>query len=131
MQMVPNRGKRLIYFVSTLDIHRKIQLITSPQKVTNIFAPASKKIFTSTLKQNFQWNFFYLQLAGLAAVGVGIWMLFDPGRFDEFLGKYTFVIPASILIAAGLFVVFVGFCGCVGAIKENKCLLGTVSNIFS
>ena len=53
-------------------------------------------------------------------------MLFDPGRFDEFLGKYTFVIPASILIAAGLFVVFVGFCGCVGAIKENKCLLGTV-----
>ena len=99
--------------------------------MTNIFAPASKKIFTSTLKQNFQWNFFYLQLAGLAAVGVGIWMLFDPGRFDEFLGKYTFVIPASILIAAGLFVVFVGFCGCVGAIKENKCLLGTVSNIFS
>lgn len=64
-------------------------------------------------------------LAGLAAVGVGIWMIFDPGRFNEFLGKYTFTIPASILIATGLFVTFVGFCGCWGAIRENKCMLGT------
>jgi len=67
-------------------------------------------------------------LAGLAAVGVGIWLLFDPGRFNEFLGKYTFTIPASILIATGLFVTLVGFCGCAGAIKENKCMLGTVSD---
>lgn len=64
-------------------------------------------------------------LAGLAAVGVGIWLLFDPGRFNDFLGKYSFTIPASILIASGLFVCFVGFCGCAGAIRENKCMLGT------
>ncbi|XP_066922869.1 tetraspanin-11-like isoform X2 [Clytia hemisphaerica] len=64
-------------------------------------------------------------LAGLAAVGVGIWLLFDPGRFNDFLGRYTFTIPASILIATGLFVCMVGFCGCAGAIKESKCLLGT------
>lgn len=54
-------------------------------------------------------------------------MLFDPGRFNDFLGKYTFTIPASILIATGLFVTCVGFCGCWGAIRENKCMLGTVS----
>jgi len=64
-------------------------------------------------------------LKGLAAVGVGIWMLFDPGRYNEFLGKYTFTIPASILISAVLFVMCVGFCGCWGAIRENKCMLGT------
>ncbi|XP_057289946.1 CD151 antigen-like [Hydractinia symbiolongicarpus] len=64
-------------------------------------------------------------LAGLAAIGAGIWMLFDPGRFNDFLGKYTFTIPASILIATGLFVTCVGFCGCWGAIRENKCMLGT------
>ncbi|XP_002160936.2 CD151 antigen isoform X1 [Hydra vulgaris] len=64
-------------------------------------------------------------LAGGAAAAIGIWMLFDGGRFNKFIGNYTFTVPASILVAAGLFVFFVGFCGCFGAVKEHKCLLGT------
>ena len=64
-------------------------------------------------------------LAGLAAVGTGLWMYFDPGRFNKFLGQFTFTIPVAILIGAGLFVSFVGFCGCWGAVRESKCMLGT------
>lgn len=58
-------------------------------------------------------------------------MYFDPGRYDSFLGKYKFTIPAAIFIAAGLFVCVVGFCGCWGAIHESKCMLGTVSKMIA
>lgn len=64
-------------------------------------------------------------IAGLAAIGIGIWMYFDPGRFNDFLGDYNFRIPSLTLIASGVFVCFVGGCGCVGAIQESRCLLAT------
>lgn len=85
-------------------------IMTSPKKCVKMLLFAFNVVF---------------MLSGFAAVGSGIWMLFDPGRFDKFLGSYQFLYPASILIASGLFVMFVSFCGCCGAIKENKCMLGT------
>lgn len=33
-----------------------------------------------------------------------------------------------VLIAFGAFIFLVGFCGCCGALRESKCLLGFVSN---
>ena len=64
-------------------------------------------------------------MAGLTAIGIGIWMQIDPGRYNDFLGDYTFTVPSATLIASGLFVCFVGGCGCWGALRENKCMLGT------
>ena len=38
-----------------------------------------------------------------------------------------FKYSSYILIAFGIFVFLVGFCGCCGAIRGSKCLLGFVS----
>ncbi|KXJ23241.1 CD151 antigen [Exaiptasia diaphana] len=72
----------------------------------------------------FVFNFFFW-LSGLAVLGIGIWTKIDAGQFDSFLGYAGYSISAYILIAAGAFVAFVGFVGCCGAIRENRCMLGT------
>lgn len=69
-------------------------------------------------------------ISGLAILAIGIWMLVDDtivdlldfvnvGEDDNML-EYA----AYILIGVGSFAVIVGFCGCCGAIKKSKCLLG-------
>ena len=69
---------------------------------------------------------FLLQIAGAAILGIGIWTEIDPGQFDAFLGNSGYSLPAKILIAAGAFVMIVGFLGCCGAIRESRLLLGLV-----
>lgn len=71
----------------------------------------------------FAFNFIFW-LAGAAILGIGIWTEVDPGQFDAFLGNSGYALPAKILIAAGAFVMVVGFLGCCGAIKESRPLLG-------
>ena len=66
------------------------------------------------------------QLSGAAVLGIGIWTKIDPGQFDSFLGDTGYSISAYILIGAGAVVMFVGFFGCCGAIKESRVLLGLV-----
>ena len=68
----------------------------------------------------------FTQLAGAAILGIGIWTEIDPGQFDAFLGNSGYALPAKILMAAGAFVMVVGFLGCYGAIKESRPLLGAV-----
>ena len=60
-------------------------------------------------------------------LGIGIWTKIDAGQFDSFLGYSGYSVSAYILIGAGAFVTLVGFLGCCGAIRENRCMLGTVS----
>ncbi|KAI8783739.1 tetraspanin-18-like [Biomphalaria glabrata] len=78
----------------------------------------------------FIFNFIFW-LSGAAILGVGIWILVDPqlkdymklikdGTQDEEFLKTS----AYILIGFGSFVFLVGFCGCCGAIRGSKCLLG-------
>ena len=67
----------------------------------------------------------------MGALGIGIWMYVDPGAsLNAFMGKYSFKIPSAILMGAGAIVMLTGFCGCAGAIRESRCLLGSVSYIF-
>lgn len=74
---------------------------------------------------------FIFWLSGAAILGVGIWMIVDKniGSYFQVLNLDThdqfFKYAAYILIAFGIFVFLVGFCGCCGAIRGSKCLLGT------
>lgn len=70
-------------------------------------------------------------LAGVAILGVGIWVKVDSGSILSFLGKIENV-PAELsqvlnvgylLIAIGALLVVIGFLGCCGAIKESRCML--------
>lgn len=47
---------------------------------------------------------------------------------ERLLGTDLYVSSAAILIATGCVVTFVSFLGCLGAFKEIKCMLLTVSD---
>uniref|UniRef100_A0A3Q2P6C6 Tetraspanin 34b n=1 Tax=Fundulus heteroclitus TaxID=8078 RepID=A0A3Q2P6C6_FUNHE len=74
-------------------------------------------------------------LAGIAILGVGIWVKVDSGSIFNFLGKMENVPPelnqvlnvGYLLIAIGGLLVIIGFLGCCGAIRESRCMLLMVS----
>lgn len=61
-------------------------------------------------------------------MAVGIWAWTEKDTFSN-LQKLTNVAldPAFILIVAGAVTFIIGFTGCVGALRENTCLLSAVS----
>lgn len=63
-------------------------------------------------------------IIGLVILGVGMWAWAEKDMFDN-LSKMTdfFLDPALILIIAGAVVFIIGFAGCIGALRENTCLL--------
>ncbi|XP_072127463.1 uncharacterized protein [Mobula birostris] len=71
-------------------------------------------------------------LAGCGILGVGIWLAVTQGNFATLSATFPFLSAANLLMGMGTVAMVVGFLGCVGAIKENRCLLlsvipGTVS----
>jgi len=63
-------------------------------------------------------------LTGLGITAVGIWAWTEKDTFSN-LSRLTNVAldPAFILIVAGAITFIIGFTGCVGALRENTCLL--------
>ncbi|XP_072905211.1 tetraspanin-4a isoform X1 [Hemitrygon akajei] len=62
-------------------------------------------------------------LAGCGILGVGIWLAVTQGNFATLSATFPFLSAANVLMGMGTVAMVVGFLGCVGAIKENKCLL--------
>eukprot|EP00117_Sycon_ciliatum_P012847 scpid52629/ scgid13753/ Tetraspanin-33; Penumbra; Proerythroblast new membrane len=60
-------------------------------------------------------------LCGGAILGVGIYARLLQNDWQTLSGWSTD--PAILLIAVGTIMFFVGFCGCIGALRENVCLL--------
>lgn len=71
--------------------------------------------------------FFPLQLCGCGLLGVGIWLSVSQGNFATFSPSFPSLSAANLVIAIGTIVMVTGCLGCLGAIKENKCLLLSVS----
>uniref|UniRef100_A0A7N4V6W6 Tetraspanin-4 n=2 Tax=Sarcophilus harrisii TaxID=9305 RepID=A0A7N4V6W6_SARHA len=63
------------------------------------------------------------QLGGCGILGVGIWLAVTQGNFATLSPSFPSLSAANLLIVTGTFVMVIGFVGCIGAIKENKCLL--------
>ncbi len=82
-------------------------------------------------------------------LGIGIWVLVDNGTIqtvmariptnsvfsssdlDNIVSGTSYLKTAAIgFCVAGGIMFLIGFCGCCGAIKENKCMLGIVSNCY-
>jgi hypothetical protein len=66
-------------------------------------------------------------LCGCGLLGVGIWLSVSQGSFATFSPSFPSLSAANLVIAIGAIVMVTGFLGCLGAIKENKCLLLSVS----
>ncbi|XP_058017694.1 tetraspanin-18 [Ahaetulla prasina] len=71
----------------------------------------------------FVFNFFIF-LGGTCLLGVGIWVIVDPTGFREIVATNPLLFTgAYIMVAMGAMLFLLGFLGCCGAIRENKCLL--------
>uniref|UniRef100_A0A671FW12 Tetraspanin-9 n=2 Tax=Rhinolophus ferrumequinum TaxID=59479 RepID=A0A671FW12_RHIFE len=69
------------------------------------------------------WEIQRKQLCGCGLLGVGIWLSVSQGNFATFSPSFPSLSAANLVIAMGTIVMVTGFLGCLGAIKENKCLL--------
>ena len=58
---------------------------------------------------------------------MGIWLSVSQGNFATFSPSFPSLSAANLVIAIGTIVMVTGFLGCLGAIKENRCLLLSVS----
>lgn len=68
-----------------------------------------------------------LQLVGVAAVVIAIWMFLDPTFYVSMVqDQNDYIYSTCILLVAGILLVIVGFMGCCGSFKESNCLLLSV-----
>ncbi|XP_022186177.1 tetraspanin-9-like [Nilaparvata lugens] len=68
---------------------------------------------------------FVIFVGSITVFGIGIWTLMDKSFINELLGTNLFMGAVYILIATGALVSLIAFFGCLGAIKEIKCMLLT------
>ncbi|CAG9836957.1 unnamed protein product [Diabrotica balteata] len=68
-------------------------------------------------------------LLGLGILTIGVWAWSEKDIFNN-LGKVANVAldPAFVLICIGTVTFVIGFTGCVGALRENTCLLATIKS---
>ncbi|KAL1505358.1 hypothetical protein ABEB36_004943 [Hypothenemus hampei] len=71
-------------------------------------------------------------LLGLGILTIGVWAWSEKDIFNN-LGKVANIAldPAFILICIGTVTFVIGFTGCVGALRENTCLLATYAIFLS
>jgi len=68
---------------------------------------------------------FLILIGGLTVMVVGIWTVVDKAEFEQLLGTDLYVSAAYILIATGAVVALIALLGCLGAVKEIRCMLLT------
>ncbi|XP_066147328.1 tetraspanin-5 isoform X1 [Euwallacea fornicatus] len=71
-------------------------------------------------------------LLGLGILTIGVWAWSEKDIFNN-IGKVANIAldPAFILICVGTVTFIIGFTGCVGALRENTCLLATYAIFLS
>ncbi|XP_036799568.1 tetraspanin-9 isoform X2 [Oncorhynchus mykiss] len=67
-------------------------------------------------------------LGGCGLLGVGVWLSVSQGSFATLSPSFPSISAANLIITLGAVIMVTGFLGCLGAIKENKCLLLSVSD---
>lgn len=72
---------------------------------------------------------FPLQLGGCGILGVGVWLSVTQGNFATLSSSLPSLSAANLLIAVGTIIMVIGCLGCVGAVKESRPLLLTVSRM--
>ncbi|KAM4015038.1 leukocyte antigen CD37-like [Anomaloglossus baeobatrachus] len=73
----------------------------------------------------FVFNLFFFILGGVLLC-FGLWILFDRSSFASMIGSSTptLKIWSYVFSGVGILTMLLGFLGCLGSLKEIKCLLG-------
>ncbi|XP_067938832.1 tetraspanin-5-like [Watersipora subatra] len=71
----------------------------------------------------FSFNVFFW-LVGLGILAIGVWAWYEKQMFQN-IGDLTeiFLDPGLLFIIVGCIIFIIGFAGCIGALRENTCLL--------
>ena len=69
-----------------------------------------------------------MQIISIILIGVGAWAHDEKNEYSD-LDSLAFD-PSILLIIVGCLMFVVTFCGCVGALRENKTLLHIVSENY-
>ncbi|XP_036402530.1 tetraspanin-4 [Megalops cyprinoides] len=64
-------------------------------------------------------------LGGCGLFGVGVWLSFKQSEFSSLPLSFPSLSAANLLLVAGGVTMITGFLGCLGALKEQRCLLMT------
>ncbi|KAJ8913464.1 hypothetical protein NQ315_013844 [Exocentrus adspersus] len=62
-------------------------------------------------------------LGGVIVVSLGIWTVVDKSFANDLLGTNLYAGAVYILIATGLLVIIISCLGCLGSVKEVRCML--------
>ncbi|XP_061555852.1 tetraspanin-9 isoform X2 [Phycodurus eques] len=62
-------------------------------------------------------------LGGCGLFGVGVWLSFTQSEFSSLPLSFPSLSAANLLLIAGGITMVTGFLGCLGALKEQRCLL--------
>lgn len=81
---------------------------------------------------NYGENVFWLQVVAACLFIIGSIVFTEYRHYDQINDAWFTLIPAIVLLGVGILLVLIGVVGCVGAVKEQRCLLGLVRtlNIF-
>lgn len=63
------------------------------------------------------------KLGGCGLFGVGVWLSFTQAAFSSLPLSFPSLSAANLLLVAGGITMVTGFLGCLGALKEQRCLL--------
>jgi len=70
----------------------------------------------------------YCQGLSAGLVFLGVWILTMYAHYEQLSDVLNFsLLPAYILLAVGIVLFALGTIGCVGAVRDHKCLYGLVS----
>ncbi|XP_047213660.1 tetraspanin-9-like isoform X1 [Girardinichthys multiradiatus] len=64
-------------------------------------------------------------LGGCGLFGIGVWLSFTQAEFSSLPLSFPSLSAANLLLVAGGITMVIGFLGCLGALKEQRCLLCT------
>ncbi|KAE8283705.1 Tetraspanin-9 [Larimichthys crocea] len=62
-------------------------------------------------------------LGGCGLFGIGVWLSFTQAEFSSLPLSFPSLSAANLLLVAGGITMVTGFLGCLGALKEQRCLL--------
>ena len=72
------------------------------------------------------------QIAGAGLLGLGIYILgsdYGATQLSEILGNDLYQIAAYALIVSGATLIVISLCGCCGALRESRIMLGCVCSV--